>query len=269
MRYLTLILLFFALYACEGPKPKPVGPQSLDFRIDTIQKVATLAKGESYFDFFIEDLKIDTKNNALIQAINDSIQARLLSGNINFSGQVDSYQALFDSICAEYQRLLKSDYPPYSAWDLSQSIKVAHNGDGLFSLESTHGAFTGGAHPNVYSSSQLIRLNDGQYLNLDSIIKASKMSELLALGESFFRNEYRIGETASLNEEGFWFEEDRFRFPEVFTLDTAGLHFHYNTYDIAPYAMGHFFIDIPASYLHDFLKPQYLIVAHSEAAPES
>jgi len=269
MRYLPLFLLSILLFSCDPPIEEKPSLQSLDYKIDTIQKQAKLDRGDVYFEFYIENIQLKGEKDSLLVAIEDSIQKHLLTANINFAAQVHSYQALFDSISAEYQRLLKSDYPPYSPWDLSQSLRIVHNGNGVFSYESTHGAFTGGAHPNRFSQSQFIRLKDGRDLPLDSLVIAGKMNDLLDLGEQLFRNEYQLSELSPLNDAGFWFDENQFRFPENFTMDSLGLHFHYNAYDIAPYAMGHFFVDIPDKYLSEFIKPQYLLNPKTPEIPES
>lgn len=269
MRYLTLILFFPFLYSCDEAAPVASGRQSISYELDTLSNEAKLENGETYFNFFIEELKIDSEGDSTVLFINNRIQKNLLEANLSFAENPKSYQALFDSICAEYQRLLSSDYPPIGPWDLSQSIRVIHNDNGLFSYQSTHSAFTGGAHPNQYSSTQLFRLRDGALLNLDSIVLEGQMADFKQLGESIFRNEYHIAEGDRLNDADFWFDENEFRFPENFTLDSTGLHFHYNAYDIAPYAMGHFFIDIPPRYLNDYLKPEYIINPIPAKSPES
>jgi len=268
MRYLPFLISIILLSACNEPLPPVKTVQHLELQIDTLSLQAKNDSAEVFFKFYIEDLQVKGEDS-LHLAINQKIQRHLLEGNLSFAENINSYQGLYDSIRTEYLRLSESDFAPVSAWDLSQSVTIAFNEEGLFSYHSSHSAYTGGAHPNTFGGSQLIRLRDGAELNLDSLINPVYANDLLRLAESFFRKEYQLAETGSLNEHGFWFEEDQFQLPEVFTYDREGLHFHYNPYEIGPYAMGHLFVDIPYVYLLDFLKPEYQLTNISEKNPES
>ncbi|WP_421751320.1 DUF3298 domain-containing protein [Croceimicrobium sp.] len=268
MRYLPFLISILLLSACNEPIPAPETVQSLELQLDTISLEAKNDSGVVFFSFYIEDLQVKGEDS-LYQNINKKIQQHLLEGNLSFAENIQSYQGLYDSIRMEYLRLSKSDFAPVSAWDLSQSVNIALNEEGLFSYHSSHSAFTGGAHPNTFGGSQLIRLKDGAELNLDSIIKPGYSNDFLRLAESLFRKEYQLPETGSLNEHGYWFDEDQFQLSEVFTYNHEGLHFHYNPYEIGPYAMGHLFVDIPYVYLLDFLKPEYQLTNVSEENPES
>ncbi|MBO6760471.1 MAG: DUF3298 domain-containing protein [Roseivirga sp.] len=47
-----------------------------------------------------------------------------------------------------------------------------------------------------------------------------------------------IPPTESLEERGYWFENDRFELTENFAIINKSLIFYFNPYEIAPYAMG-------------------------------
>jgi hypothetical protein len=61
---------------------------------------------------------------------------------------------------------------------------------------------------------------------------------LRALAEVRFRAERQLAPDASLGEEGFWFEEDRFELNDNWLVDPEGLRFYFNSYEIAPYVFG-------------------------------
>ncbi len=269
MRYLLLIFSLTLLFACNRHEHKPIGPQSLTFELDTIQKEAKLENGETYLEFYVEDLRLQTQGDSTLEKIKGQIHRHLIEGNLNTVQDIETYESLFDSITAEYQRLLITDYAPHNSWLLGQYIKVYYNENGLFSYLSEHHSYTGGAHPHTYQSSQLIQLSNGEILKLENLIEPKDNVELQRLGESYFRNQIQANERTSLNDLGFWFENDQFYLPEAFTIDSAGIHFFYNAYDIAPYAMGEFYFLIPAETVKVLLKPEYQVLFEREKTPAS
>lgn len=257
------------MWSCNSPVETAVRPQSITYQIDTLK----LQKGRNaemvYLDFEIHDLKLDSKGDTILERMADSIQHRLLLNNLNSETSAPSYQALFDSLVVEFQRLSKAGIAVFGPWMVSQNIRIATNQRGILSLISTHSSFTGGAHAMVYQNTQCYRLADGAFLSLDSLVLPGMKTDLRFLAESYFRQANDFEEQESLNSRGFWFEDDQFYLPENFTYDALGLHFYFNPYDIGPYAMGSFTVDLPYSLIEAYLKPEYHLMPSNAEAPES
>jgi hypothetical protein len=75
---------------------------------------------------------------------------------------------------------------------------------------------------------------------------------LLQQVEAELRTLTGIGETAHLQEGGFF--ENTITIPENFFIVPGGLGFHWDPYEIAPYAMGPIEITIPFEKLQNVLK---------------
>jgi hypothetical protein len=269
MRYLSAILLFGLLYSCDSPPKEKLRPQSIAYELDTLNRVYPEDSSFHWLEMNIVDLKLISNGDSLIENIADTIHQQLILNNLNSDLNPNSYEGLFEGLSTEINQLLAEGTSFLVPWRIEQSVHVDLNHNGLFGYHSFHGSFTGGAHGNTFSDAGLYRLRDGARLSIDSLLSPGSKAELLLIAEGAFRQNYGLGETASFEEQGFWFEDDVFRLAETFTYDTTGLHFHYNTYEIAPYAKGSFYIDLPYDYILPLLKPEYHLERASGSEIES
>lgn len=109
--------------------------------------------------------------------------------------------------------------------------------------------FTGGAHGYGTTSFLNIDPKTGEELTSKELFKNNK--EFIAFAEKKFRAQQNIDKNQSINDKGFWFENDEFYLPESVGFTQDSLIFVYNQYDIASYADG----------------PIELKIASKEAAP--
>jgi hypothetical protein len=75
---------------------------------------------------------------------------------------------------------------------------------------------------------------------------------VLKIAESEFRKIKSIPENTATNKEWFW--NGLFYLPDNFAFTDAGLLFHYNSYEIAPYALGATELIIPYEKLNPYFK---------------
>jgi hypothetical protein len=76
-------------------------------------------------------------------------------------------------------------------------------------------------------------------------------TELTALAERQFRKVRRIPDDKSVREAGFDFPDNVFQLNTNYGLDSTGLFFHYNSYDISGWAAGPTKVTMPwAEVLH-------------------
>lgn len=212
--------------------------------------------------FYVEDLQIDS-SYASSESLEKNIRQQLLSNSNNNEANYSGYHELIAAMKKEYQTLVGEDEMEQS-WELSQSIEVRLNQQGLFSLQSSHYSYTGGAHGNSYVGNQLYRLKDETLLSIDSLLISAKKKEFLGFCESEFRKQQNIGVNESLEAKGFWFENELFFLPENFCYSPEGLSFFYNSYEIAPYAFGIIELKLNHEQIKSFLKEAYLISKNSQ-----
>lgn len=112
-------------------------------------------------------------------------------------------------------------------------------------LNSYGWAYTGGAHGNGHSLFEYFLKSNGEKIGLHYFV--SNMDALLEVAIEHFREQQDIEEGASLNEMGFWFDNDEFQLNDNFYFDSGNLNFVFNPYEIAPYAAGTIELSIPLS----------------------
>lgn len=112
--------------------------------------------------------------------------------------------------------------------------------------------FTGGAHGYGTTSFLNIDPQTGEELTSNQLFKNNK--EFTAFAEKQFRAEKKIAKDHSINENGFWFENDEFYLPESVGFTQDSIIFVYNQYDIASYADGPIELKIPLKEAKPFLS---------------
>ncbi len=112
--------------------------------------------------------------------------------------------------------------------------------------------FTGGAHGYGTTSFLNIDPQTGEELTSKELFKNNK--EFIAFAEKQFRAQKKIEKDQSINENGFWFENDEFYLPESVGFTQDSLIFVYNQYDIASYADGPIELKIAIKEAEPFLS---------------
>jgi hypothetical protein len=258
-----LSLSALVLYSCAPNPPEIKGPESITFSIEIIEEELN-RDSLLQMRFYIENLKVDT-TYASSESLEGKIRRHLLENNMSSEGNYSTYAEMITQMMEEY-RTLNGEEEINQSWELSQSVQVVLNENGLFGLQSSHSSYTGGAHGNTFVSNQTYRLDNQNLLTLDSLLIPAKKQEFIGICESKFRQEQELGPTESLDAKGFWFKEDRFYLPEIFSYSPAGLSLFYNSYEIAPYAYGIIEISLSREEIAPFIRDPYLLAAAPTAA---
>lgn len=132
------------------------------------------------------------------------------------------------------------------------SVSEIFSSDTLISFEMRQYLFTGGAHGFGTVSFLNVDPKTGNEFTLDDLVKDKK--RFTALAEKEFRHQQNIQKDQSINERGFWFEEDTFYLPQTVGFTSDSLIFVYNQYDIASYADGQIELKIPMTEAKPLLK---------------
>ena len=121
-------------------------------------------------------------------------------------------------------------------WFFESKGAVTYADSNYISMEFIQSTFTGGAHPNYYRQKNIFNKASGELLDWEDLI--TDLEGLKKAVESEFRKVREVSVDASLEAEGFWFENDDFILPVNFGLSEKGLELVYNPYEVAPYAYG-------------------------------
>ncbi|MBR9921601.1 MAG: DUF3298 and DUF4163 domain-containing protein [Bacteroidetes bacterium] len=129
-----------------------------------------------------------------------------------------------------------NDSPGYlTPWAIEVNSEVLKMNDKILSVSVDHYSYTGGAHPNYYTSMHLFDRSSGEEIEVASLIR--NQEALLDLAENKFRTHHDLESGQELADVGFFFDQG-FSLPANMGFNEAGLLLIYNPYEVAPYALG-------------------------------
>lgn len=246
-----LFLLAIFILGCDKDRTIEMASESLtenDLKICENQKCPEITI--NYLVIFGKDAIADQINKKINNFIIESLMFEEDSSKIAKS--IDEAATNFAKVYFED----KSNFPDMAA-DYSAEISVSeiYNSPTLISFEMRQYLYTGGAHGFGSTSFLNIDPKTGKELTLDELVKNKE--KFNAFAEKEFRKQQNIHKDQSINEPGFWFEEDEFHLPETVGFTSDSLIFVYNQYDIASYADGQIELKIALTDAAPFLnKPE-------------
>lgn len=147
----------------------------------------------------------------------------------------DSAAALFVDGYLRTEREIPSGFP--RPWLLEREVRVVCNTPEIVSIRADEASYTGGAHGMTTARLASFDPRTGRRLRLSDWVTDS--SAALAAGERAFREERDIPDRLSFRRAGFTgFEETGFAFNDNVMRCGDTVTFHYDPYEVAPYALG-------------------------------
>jgi hypothetical protein len=151
----------------------------------------------------------------------------------------------------------KQQMPGYDGrWRDQRKVSVIYQDDAVISFRLDEELYTGGAHGLSTSLLVSYGLEHGDRLSMADLFLEQRAARLNELGEQRLRQEREIAPGRSLSDAGFDFQGDRFRLSSNFAVADQAVLFHYNAYDIAPYALGPTTLVLKAAEIRDCLRPE-------------
>lgn len=276
-KVLCLLLLTTLLAACEEEKPSYIdnGYSSNIHDEDTSAVEARPSDSIFYelrsFNKQNKSCQSDTANCAKFVAAFPLVEPRLhgnVSDSINNFIREKLYAPLYgdakanglNDLLAPYnqaynealQEANRNGEEYISVWYYDRQFDVFYNTYWLFTIRHHEKSYAGGAHSNSFTNYYNFNPVTGRRLYVRNIFKAGYSSKLTKIAEKKLRNSLGISPTASLEDEGFYSSE--FVLNENFYLDNDGVHFVYNTYEVAPADKGVIIIHIKYSEVQGMLE---------------
>lgn len=134
-----------------------------------------------------------------------------------------------------------------------RDVKVLFNRNNILTL-SLKEVTTGGAHPQTYYRYKNFKLDESKQLTLNDLFVNNYYSELEEIAKTEFYRMMKLKEDANLEEQHFWFDNNKFHLNNNFYIAEDGFHFFYNNYEIRAYAYGPTDLNIPWSKINHILK---------------
>jgi hypothetical protein len=160
---------------------------------------------------------------------------------------------MLDEFINDYKEFIK-EAGVSQGWEVSRDIEVRYFNDDFISIIYAEYSFLGGAHPNNFVMYSNFSLSSGEQLKLSDILIDDYLPELTKIAEEEFRTLKKLDKNKSLNEAGFWFENESFIINNNFAIDNKNLTFYFNNYEITAYAFGPTKLEIPLSKINHLIS---------------
>lgn len=256
--WMAALGLLAAAGCARAPEPAPDAASSLSFETqrfeetlrDCPEHLAPCASIVLEFPVLPADAPPDVAA-ALAAFVDTTVLAPIDEGGGAGAG---TPQALTEQFLAGYREFAETFPEAPGGWSLQRIARPIWTGPAGFSLEFREESYTGGAHPN-----SIVRLvsfdgSSGLRVRLEDLIPDEHREAVRALAEAAFRDVHGLEATADLTAAGFWFEDGRFRLNDNFAVTGEGLRFHFNPYEVAPYALGPTDLTIPRASLAGLVR---------------
>ena len=188
----------------------------------------------------------------LAEKLNAQIIRQLLDSE---NGEVGSDELTLDQFAEGFIADYQQDANPFSSWEMAREAKVVFSTVNMVTLLFTEYGYTGGAHPFSGQRYLVMNLQDGEPVVLADLLSPGYETPLNVIGEGVFRQARDLGEADTLEEQGYSFENNVFSLNDNFGVLKEGLDFIFNSYEIAPYAMGPTQFTIPYEDIHSLISP--------------
>lgn len=248
-RILLITLLFTACKDEKKPSELP-----LRFEKETIIKKEGQNCDTADYDCTIISLEVLIAQGPeeAAQRINRALKKHVISTiSSEENSTVTTFEDLTNTFISDYKKAAESfsSEPPWEAY-LNESIY--RKDEELISIGITTEIFSGGAHGYKNLSFLNFDPQTGEQLSWKDIFNPGFKAHV----EERFRREHNIPTEENINSTGFWFENDAFHLPANIGFTEEQVILVYNSYEIAPYADGDFYMEIPIEEVRPFMKNQ-------------
>jgi hypothetical protein len=164
-----------------------------------------------------------------------------------------------DALAAEFlaqHRAFVAEFPDSPArWSIEITAKARYNTASVATIDITEFAYTGGAHPNTRRRLVSFDIASGNLIGVEDL--TTDTGELATMVENQLRADRGLGLEDDLEAAGFWLPEGGFALPDNLGIVADGVLFHWDSYEIAPDAMGPIDVMVPAADLTEIVSPRF------------
>lgn len=175
---------------------------------------------------------VDSINNQ----INNSLSTTLAGFIADSLGKSSDFSILSNYIINSYEDF-REEFTDYAQkWYVEIYSYILRNDERICCIAIETNSYMGGAHGNDWLKILNFDSQTGKSISWKDLI--NDQNKFMQIAEKFFREDNELANDADLNEEGYFFENNRYKLPENIGITNEGILFLYNAYEIAPYFMG-------------------------------
>lgn len=241
----NIVLVIMALVfvaACSQQKPKPFTYSNYSFA-ETKYPIPNDSSRSCSFTANIPLLA--GGNPVLVDSVNAFITQHFFGKSSNNESLQQMVKAEADSFYRNYLRdfeeFNQADFPLTYQRDVR--LHIAFHNEKYVTLENENYEYMGGAHGNYSTLYYVFSMESGKQVPLAELYPDTV--KLNRLAQQLFYKQKNIDTTIAINDQGYWFEKNKFSLNSNFGLLKDTLVFIFNPYEITGYAEGLTEIKIP------------------------
>lgn len=193
-------------------------------------------------------------------SVNNFIRQKLYSpliGDRQANGINDLLAPYFEAYKQAQAEDLKNGENHTSAWFYSRYFTIQENTPRMFTLVHTEKSFAGGAHPNHFTNYYHFNPATGGRITADNIFKPGYQAAITKMAEKKFLWKMQLTAGSNLEEQGFWFKDNKFVLPANFYITENGIKFFFNPYEVAAYAVGKIEMSFTFKEVESWLRDEF------------
>ncbi len=204
-----------------------------------------ISKSDNCAHIKLEYFKVEIPSNKQAQKkINLFMKNRMLASVVGEENS-ENVDQLIKEYLDEYKKFKREFPDSWQQWEVERTAEIVFQDENILAADIHEYSFLGGAHPNSYLNFYNFNLSTGELIKLSDLFIDGYETELNKVAESIFRKEKGISRNVDMSKSGYWFKDNKFSVNNNFLLNDEGILFYYNSYEIAPYAVGPTRIFIP------------------------
>lgn len=152
-----------------------------------------------------------------------------------------------------------NSFGPLKWWSYID-MKLIKNNDSIFSLEILTDKYEGWAHEVIHDDHWVMDVQNMKIFQLNDMINLFENGQYLQnILEHHLRLQYHIPDGVALNDgsHGGILFDPHLALPKNFYFTKSGIHFLYNTYEVASFAVGPIDLFVPYTEIHSILEPPF------------
>lgn len=188
------------------------------------------------------NIPIAEGDSELAKTINTKVENHI-ANTLNFAEEPSENIQLKDAIknFDTNYKSFKNDFAESALiWEATFDGEITYNSEHIISLAISSYSNTGGAHGNTNVTFYNFDKSTSKQVNIDTMITDKEAFK--ALAKQYFQDQ--INRDGEFSYDDYFFEEG-FQLPANIGFNDEGLILFYNSYEIAPYAMGITELSIP------------------------
>jgi hypothetical protein len=271
----VLMLLVPVLFSCgkKGEKSNDhtnndttkavVVIDSLAFEADTFHVIEKEKKCPndncSSVDLYYEKIRIPMKS--VHDSINMYIDTLVWGVLAELGGEEFKYdmkkraEAFFTS-----KREIEADNNESGApWDFELRLNIFRPCNEIFTVSSSWGGYTGGAHGNYTTQTTSFFTNTGKVVTMNDLF--NNMEAVNKMGLKYFKQDNQLDVNVDCSEQGWDFTDEDFQLNENFDIGTEAITWQFNSYEIGPYVAGAPSVTIPMKELAGYMRVKFTDIA--------